>query len=141
VNGRRCRLPVTDEATGLCFRHFELRNGYGVPPDPEVVADELLGSIEDFSSADSINLFLGNLVKQLARKRIARPDAIALAYIGQLLLNSLPAMEKQFDRERYSTPKAARELEIFSALRRNYTPQDGGSSLPADSAAQVSNAR
>jgi len=100
VDGRRCRLPVMDQATGLCFRHFELRNGHGAVPDPEVVADEFLGSIENFSSADSINLFLGNLVKQLARKRIARPDAIALAYIGQLLLNSLPALRREEEDER-----------------------------------------
>jgi len=38
--------------------------------------------MEDFSTANSINAFLGNLVKQLARKRIARCDAIALAYIS-----------------------------------------------------------
>jgi len=100
VDGRRCRLPVANAATGLCFRHFELRDGRGAAPDPETVADELLGSIEDFSSADSINLFLGNLVKQLVRKRIARPDAIALAYIGQLLLNTLPALRREEEAER-----------------------------------------
>src|SRR6266566_2039220 len=34
-----------------------------------------------------------------ARKRIARRDAIALAYISQLLFNSLPALERQLDAE------------------------------------------
>jgi hypothetical protein len=37
----------------------------------------------------SEGLFIGNVVKQLARKRIERRDAIALAYLSQLLLNSL----------------------------------------------------
>jgi len=120
-----------DQATGLCFRHFELRNGHGAVPDPEVVADELLGSIENFSSADSINLLLSNLVKQLARKRIARPDAIALAYIGQLLLNSLPAMEKQFEQERYS----ASESQIFAALRRAHAARAAQCEPPAANSA------
>ena len=61
---------------------------------PEVLADDLLGDIHDFSTPASVNPFLGNLIKQLACKRIARRDAIALAYISQLLLNSFPALEK-----------------------------------------------
>ena len=51
------------------------------------------------SKPDSVNRFLGNLVKQLARKRIARRDAIALAYIPQLLLNTFPAMQRQREDE------------------------------------------
>jgi hypothetical protein len=35
----------------------------------------------------------------MPRPRIARRDAIALAYISQLLLNSLPALERQLDAE------------------------------------------
>ena len=42
-----------------------------------------------------MNLFLGNLVRQLARKRIARRDAIALAYISQLILTSQTAMVRE----------------------------------------------
>jgi hypothetical protein len=60
--------------------------------EPEVLAADLLGEIDDFSTALSVNFFLGNLAKQLARKRIARRDAIALAYISQLLLNAFPAL-------------------------------------------------
>jgi hypothetical protein len=52
-----------------------------------------------FTTADEVNLFLGNLVRQLARKRIARRDAIALAYLGQLLLNSLPLVWKEIEDE------------------------------------------
>jgi len=63
--------------------------------DPEVLAAELLGDIDSFTTADEVNLFLGNLVRQLARKRIARRDAIALAYISQLLLTSQTAMAKE----------------------------------------------
>jgi len=83
-----------------------------------------------FTSADEVNLFLGNLIRQLARKRIARRDAIALAYISQLLLTSQTAMAKE----------EAAELETAD-LRRyllkglghpRSTPQDGQS--PTESA-------
>lgn len=63
--------------------------------DPEVLAAELLGDIDSFTTADEVNLFLGNLVRQLARKRIARRDAIALAYISQLILTSQTAMARE----------------------------------------------
>jgi hypothetical protein len=68
----------------------------GVPrPDPAVVAAELLNGIHEFVTADEVNLFLGNLIKQFAHKRIARRDAIALAYMSQLLLTSVRARQQE----------------------------------------------
>jgi hypothetical protein len=75
--------------------------------EPEVLAADLLGDIHDFSTPASVNLFLSNLVKQLGCKRVARRDAIALAYISQLLLNSFPAFERAAEAEK----KAAEEKE------------------------------
>jgi len=84
--------------------------------DPEVLA-ELLDDINSFTTADEVNLFLGNLVRQLARKRITRRDAIALAYISQLILTSQTAMARQ----RADEPKAANEAEsvrLIAGLRQ-----------------------
>ena len=89
--GRRCHMLSIGDS-GLCTVHLRRSQAF---PDSEAVAAELLGAVKDFSSAAQVNLFLGNLVKQMARKRIARRDAIALAYISQLLLNSLSAMNPQ----------------------------------------------
>jgi hypothetical protein len=61
----------------------------------EAAAAELLGCVSDFSDAASVNRFLGNLVKQVTLKRIPRRDAITLAYICQLLLNSLGAINRE----------------------------------------------
>ena len=97
-NGR-CRMPATDSATNFCSEHARQEEKHQQTPDPETLAAELLADIEHFSTADNVNLFLGNLVKQLARKRIARRDAIALAYLGQLLLNSLPLVWKEIEDE------------------------------------------
>jgi hypothetical protein len=95
-NGR-CRLPAVDSSASFCSEHARQQENPRQTPDPEVLAAELLGDIEGFSTADAVNRFLGNLVKQLARKRIARRDAIALAYLCQLLLNSLPPMWKEIE--------------------------------------------
>ena len=92
-------MPATDFATNFCSEHGWQEETHQQTTDPETLAAELLGDIEDFTTADSVNFFLGNLVKQLARKRIARRDAIALAYLGQLLLNSLPTLWKEIEDE------------------------------------------
>jgi hypothetical protein len=80
--------------------------------DPEVLAAELLTDIDSFTTADEVNLFLGNLVRQLARKRISRRDAIALAYISQLILTSQTAMARQ----RADEPEAANEAVLDSLI-------------------------
>lgn len=95
--GQRCRMLRAADHDSLCQHH--LRQASAAKPDPEVLAKELLGSLDDFSSAESVNQLLGNLVKQLARKRIERLDAIAIAYMCQLLLNSLPLLKKELRAE------------------------------------------
>ncbi|HEY6384783.1 MAG TPA: hypothetical protein VIX91_03785 [Candidatus Acidoferrum sp.] len=77
----------------LCTHH--LRQAQSAQPDTEALAAELLGSLNDFSTAAAINQLLGNLVIQLAHKRIVRRDAIAIAYMCQLLLNSLSPLKKE----------------------------------------------
>ncbi len=101
--GNRCHMLIDQihrPANGaarpmLCAYHADRLRASVPAVDPEVLAAELLGDIDSFTTADEVNLFLGNLVKQLARKRIARRDAIALAYISQLLLTSQTAMAKE----------------------------------------------
>jgi hypothetical protein len=101
ARSQRCNMLIdtnhrhgTGPAT-LCAFHAERLRAAVPAVDPEVLAAELLGGIDGFASADAVNLFLGNVVRQLARKRIARRDAIAFAYISQLLLNSLGALQKE----------------------------------------------
>src|SRR6266581_4854525 len=101
ARGQRCHMLIDNHHPG---------NGTARPTLCAYAAD-LLGDINDFSTAGSVNLFLGNLVKQLARKRMARRDAIALAYISQLLLNSLPALERALAAEKEAAEEAAEEAE------------------------------
>src|SRR5712664_1484799 len=114
--GQRChmlvdqnrRLPNGAHHPTLCAYHADRLRASVPAVDPEVLAAELLTDIDSFTTADEVNLFLGNLVRQLARKRIHRRDAIALAYISQLILTSQTAMARQ----RADEPKAANEAEF-----------------------------
>ena len=120
AGGRRCRLRVLDNQSGLCFRHFSLQQSAFVQ-DSQAAAAELLSGVRDFSSAGSINLYLGNIVKQLAHRRISRTDAVALAYLGQLLMNTLPSLKREISVAKTTLPRetAALLASVFPPPSRN----------------------
>ncbi len=105
--GRRCRMFVaardiisadpTDSLYApeaeLCPHHAQgiLRRRRAT----EATAAELLASVSDFTDPPSVNRFLGNLIKLVAVKRIPRKNAVALAYISQLILNSQAAQDRR----------------------------------------------
>ncbi len=124
--GNRCHMlidqnhrPVNGaQRPTLCAYHADRLKPSVPAVDPEVLAAELLTDIDSFTTADEVNLFLGNLVRQLARKRISRRDAIALAYISQLILTSQTAMARQ---RAADEPEAASEAvfaNLIAALRQ-----------------------
>lgn len=87
--GHRCRMLVMSIDADFCAYHAQRR--LQAQRGSETAAAELLSCGSDFHDAESVNRFLGTLVKQVTLKRIARRDAVTLAYICQLLLNSLGA--------------------------------------------------
>jgi hypothetical protein len=97
--GHRCSMFSSNPNSTLCAHHIR-KQMKARRLKHEAAANELLDNVGDFTNADSVNLFLGNLVIQLAHKRIARRDALALAYISQLLLNSLSAIHRERTSER-----------------------------------------
>src|SRR5438309_9702900 len=120
ARGQRChmlidtthRLPNGVHRPTLCAYHADRLKA---SVDPEVLAAELLTDIDSFTTADEVNLFLGNLVRQLARKRIARRDAIALAYISQLILTSQTAMAREAAAEMEAV-KQAEHVRLIARL-------------------------
>ena len=86
---RRCRMLVASPNENLCphhqLRQLQSRRGQ------EIAAAELLAGGAEFNDPESVNKFLGNLVKQVTLKRIPRRDAVTLAYLCQLLLNTFAA--------------------------------------------------
>jgi hypothetical protein len=90
--GRRCRRPISDAATGLCSKHLKSRQNYRKEAD---LSATLLGQLTELSSACDINKVLSSLFLALSQDRIAARRAAVLAYIGNLLLRTLPAMDRE----------------------------------------------
>ena len=128
ARGQHCNMLIdtnhrhgTGPAT-LCAFHAERLRAKVPLVDPEVLAAELLTDIDSFTTADEVNLFLGNLVKQLARKRIARRDAIALAYMSQLILTSQTSMAREAAAAKEAEKDAAHDRMIASLYKRDRQP-------------------
>ena len=68
--GHHCRLFSTIPNLELCPHHARLLEKQHQRHNDNT-ASELLGDLTDFSTPDAVNALLGNLVRQLARKRIA----------------------------------------------------------------------
>ena len=95
ARGHRCRMFAADAEEALCPHHLGRLQAECAKND-EAVA-ELFGPLEDFCSPANVNLFLGNLLKLMARKKIDRRDALAQAYVCQLLLNTFPHMRRELE--------------------------------------------
>jgi len=90
--GRRCRLAASDSDTGLCSKHLHPRPSCREDGDLSPI---LLGDITQLDTATDINQVLSNLFCALVQDRIAARRAAVLAYIGNLLLHSLPAVREE----------------------------------------------
>lgn len=115
--GAYCRLPVQDPKTGLCFRHASLRLQ---EIDSCDLSDELVCGIEEFRSPQDINHVLGKLLKLLAANKVSPRRGAVMAYTCNLLLRTLPAIEKQEDQDQEDQDRKDHTiiLDIDSAVAR-----------------------
>lgn len=96
LTGRHCRLPIFDSASGLCTKHAAARQK---DLDQADLAVSLIGDNQEFRSAVAINHSLGELYKLQARNKITPRRAAVMAYTANLLLRTLPAIEKELHPE------------------------------------------
>jgi hypothetical protein len=113
--GHRCRMLTSGSHDSLCPHHLNRLKAERAKDD-QAVAAALLADIDDFSTPSSVNLFLGNLLKELVHKRVRRRDAIAQAYLCQLLLNTFPHMLRVLDEEDEEEDMEGAELLLKSFL-------------------------
>ncbi len=99
----------------LCPHHLNRLKAERAKND-QAVAAALLADIDDFSTPSSVNLFLGNFLKELVHKRVRRRDAMAQAYLCQLLLNTFPHMLRVLDEEDEENDMEGAELLLKSFL-------------------------
>ena len=93
ATGRRCRLTVLDPTSGLCFRHV----GRQFQPTDEDLSPAFVGLLSGFQSASRIHDFLTQLTVLLVQNRISTRRAAILAYLGQTLLRTLPAINDELE--------------------------------------------
>ena len=105
--GRRCRHSVSDAATGLCSRHFLSRPKH---PQEADLAAVLTGPLTEFVSAADLNQVLSRLLIVLTQDRISARRAAVIAYISNLLLRTLPAIDRDLDEDRIATFDAPRPI-------------------------------
>ena len=102
--GRRCRLPRMKSHPTFCTRHA--RPAAPEPTVPEIdVSQELLGPLTDFRSTTAINYTLGRLLILKAAGHISPRDASIVAYICQLLMQTVPTVRKEMCWSRGSSPE------------------------------------
>ena len=97
ADGTRCRLPILDTRSHLCFRHSALIAAVAQPPqnDSEDLSPDLLPELSEFDSAVDINKFLARLVVLVTKGRISPRRASVLAYITNQLLHSHRAIDRE----------------------------------------------
>jgi hypothetical protein len=88
-SGRQCRLLVSDAHSGLCPQHHAEQK----KKERADVSDILLKVSQGFQTAQGINHSLRSLYVLAAQNRISSRRAAVLAYIGSLLLRTLPAID------------------------------------------------
>jgi hypothetical protein len=75
-----------------CFQHAAQQKK---DRDTANIAARLIGDTTEFTSAVTINRSLGELYKLLARDEIAPRRAAIMAYTCNLLLHTLPAIDRE----------------------------------------------
>jgi len=96
-NGTRCRLRCSDSHSGLCSRHFRMKNAAVLPSFPDDSADlsaELLPELSECSSVVDLRKFLARLLVLVTQGRVSSRRASVLSYIAYQLLHS-SALSKQ----------------------------------------------
>ncbi|GAC1629422.1 MAG: hypothetical protein PVS2B2_27910 [Candidatus Acidiferrum sp.] len=91
ADGRHCRMLRLASHPSLCVFHArEERQLLEAETNGEDLAESLSGH---FTTAGDVNHVLGKLFAAVAKNRIPPRNAATLAYVGQLLLQSLPPIK------------------------------------------------
>ncbi len=142
--GRRCQSPraeaIGDGQPAFCLHHARQHQPQSPASGPTSipnlrdqsptsdVSSDLIGPVQDFRTAASINHALGKLFILLAGNRIAPRQAAVLAYICQLLLQSLSEVKNEVNVAcQYDDvhDELARVLDATSPLRENGASRKG----------------
>jgi hypothetical protein len=129
ADGRRCSMLRPKGKSRFCLSHTaedrQLR-------DAEDIAAELVGPTPELNTAVAINRTLARLFEQSAANRIPYRTAALLAYIGQLLVQTVGSIKSDI--------QAVNESYYNDLVRRSYnliTAEHGGPQKAAKSTTEL----
>jgi hypothetical protein len=126
-NGKRCR-SFAGPRSAFCPRHSAT--------DAEDLAAILTGGLEEFTSAAHLNDFLSRLLLLLTEGRISPRRAAVMAYIANLLLRTISAIDQQRAAARdprNRLPRIFRNIPSLELHSTGTTPQPDDESAPGGS--------
>jgi hypothetical protein len=88
ARGHRCRMPCATNDLTLCGTHLEAHQRHLRSVSP-AQAHELLNGVTGLQTTASVHHMLGNLATLLAGQRIDPRTGMVLAYLAQLLLQTI----------------------------------------------------
>src|ERR1700676_4388257 len=93
-DGRCCRMLRSPVHSSFCA--FHARQELQLL-ESQRLGDEISASLNgDFLTATDINHVLGKLFIAVAQNRVPLRKAVALTYMGQVMLSSLPHVKQEF---------------------------------------------
>jgi hypothetical protein len=115
-DGRRCRMIRSKEHAEFCAHHAqqELRALERSVAQP--LAREILGDLTDMRSGAAVNHAMANLFILSADGRVSSSRTASLAYLSQLLLQSLSAMKQDWRGDKPPSIKQALAAELIETL-------------------------
>lgn len=94
-SGRRCRLPIQDQAAGLCFRHAALARKTALDDSLDLSKEVFAKQDGAYDSPETINSILSNVIELVAKGRLSPRRAAAITWALALMLRSNVVAERQ----------------------------------------------
>ena len=91
-DGRQCTMSRWSKHRAFCLPHAREEQRLLAL---DQVAVELTSLSGEFKTVSDVNHVLGKVFTLFATNRLARRDAVAFAYMGQLLLQSIPGVRRE----------------------------------------------
>jgi len=125
IDGRRCRMYRAKGHKSLCMTHAQQEEQM---LNAETVAAELIGPVHEYQTALCVNRTLGCLFNLIAQKRISNKDGALLAYVAQMLLQSVGSTIRDeivhMTNERGQNEWDANVIRALEILSNDYTLRD-----------------
>jgi len=107
INGTRCRLLVPNAESLFCRNHAQLPEHDHAPVN---LSAYLTAGLTEFKSAVPINEFLSRLLHLQAEDRIPPRRAAVMAYTCNLILRTLPAIDREIHPDDQDAPQIIIDL-------------------------------